>query len=66
MAPDHEKILRQEIRRAELQIFTAVRLARRAVMVGDLQGAVVTLRADADKIRPLSPALYEVIKTCPH
>ncbi|MDN7465756.1 hypothetical protein [Burkholderia gladioli] len=45
----------------DLSILTVVRVARDDLTRGELETAILRLRIDADKIRALSPALYEMI-----
>jgi hypothetical protein len=44
-------VLRRELQREDLQIFSAVRLALRDVRAGQPESAVARLRSDADKLR---------------
>ncbi|PEH40455.1 hypothetical protein CRM94_17220 [Burkholderia gladioli] len=61
MHNDELRALSNELGDDDLSIFTAVRLARDDVSQGDIETALSRLRIDADKIRTLSPRLYELI-----
>ncbi len=49
--PDELHILRRELQRPELRVYTAVVLASRDLDNGDIPGALARLRVDADKLR---------------
>ncbi len=61
LTTEHREMLRQELARDDLNIFSAVRLAQEACAVDNFDSAVMYLRSDADKIRTVSPALYALI-----
>lgn len=53
--------LMDEICREDLQDYTAVVMAYRALSRSDIVGALAHLKIDADKIRMVSPKLYKII-----
>lgn len=61
MHNDELRAFSNELGDDDLSIFTAVRLARDDIARGDIETAFSRLRIDADKIRTLSPRLYELI-----
>lgn len=62
LTADQRQTLRNELARPELTIFTAVRLARVEVAFGHFDAAMAYLSVDGDKLRTVSPALYELIQ----
>lgn len=61
LTPDQLEQLNHEVRREDLQAYTAIRMARRELAAGNVDGALATLRVDADKIRSYSPDLYALV-----
>lgn len=61
LSPDEIELLRRELSRDDLSIYTVVVMARQAVELGRYAEAVSRLRVDADKIRMHSRELYELI-----
>ncbi|HHK0379469.1 TPA: hypothetical protein ACQQJB_003643 [Pseudomonas aeruginosa] len=61
LSPEQIDLLRQELSRDDLSIYTVVIMARHAVEQGRYADAVSRLRVDADKIRMHSRELYELI-----
>jgi hypothetical protein len=55
------EILRRELAREDLEIYSAVHFARREIERDDPEAAIARLRVDADKIRMHSPELYAVV-----
>lgn len=45
------EILKKELQRPELRVFTVVVMASRDLEIGDVAGALARLRVDADKLR---------------
>lgn len=48
---DNLALLRAELERPDLQIYSVVVMARRDLAAGDVDAALVRLRVDADKLR---------------
>jgi hypothetical protein len=61
LSVEQRETLRREINRDDLNIYTAVVMARKDIEVGRYESAIARLRVDADKIRMHSAALYELI-----
>lgn len=61
LTPEQIDLLRQELARDDLSIYTVVIMARQAVELGRYAEAVSRLRVDADKIRMHSRELYDLI-----
>ncbi|MFU5275041.1 hypothetical protein ACM7YY_09955 [Pseudomonas aeruginosa] len=61
LSQDQKELLRRELSRDDLSIYTAVVMARQALELGRYAEAVSRLRVDADKIRMHSRELYDLI-----
>lgn len=65
LALSDEWALEDELYNEDLEIFVAVRMAQKAWEKRDVKGALAHLKIDADKIRTLSPKLYQVLMKQP-
>ena len=61
LSVEQREVLRRELAREDLAIYTVVRMAREEVAVGHFDTAVARLRVDADKILMHSQPLYDLI-----
>jgi hypothetical protein len=59
-----EAILRAELARPELRIYTVVVMAERDLAAGRLDAALARLRVDADKLRCHDTRLNELLASC--
>ena len=62
LSVEQRSLLRSELAREDLSSYTVVRLARKDVEVGHFDTAMARLRIDADKLRPESPVLIELMR----
>jgi hypothetical protein len=62
LTPEQVELLRQELAREDLSIYTVVVMARKEVELGRIDEAIARLRVDADKILVHSRELYDLIK----
>ncbi len=61
LSVEQREVLRRELAREDLAIYTVVRMAREEVAVEHFDAAVARLRVDADKILMHSRPLYDLI-----
>ncbi len=61
LSPEQVDLLRRELARDDLSIYTVVIMARQAVQLGRFTEAVSRLRVDADKIIMHSRELYDLV-----
>lgn len=61
LKPEQIDLLRQELARDDLSIYTVIIMARQAIELGRYAEALSRLRVDADKIRMHSRELYDLI-----
>ncbi|RGE40955.1 hypothetical protein DZC30_19600 [Comamonas testosteroni] len=57
------EILKQELLRPELRIYTVVVMATRDLESGDVSGALARLRVDADKLRAHNTQITRLLRT---
>lgn len=62
LTPEQVELLRQELARDDLSIYTVVLMARQEVELGRIDEAIARLHVDADKILAHSRELYDLIK----
>ena len=62
LSVEQRNILRHELDREDLSIFTCVRMARRDLDFGHFDSAMARLASESDKLRTYSKPLDELIK----
>lgn len=62
LSEDQRRILRNELARSDLSIFSCVALAKVELATGHYDAAIARLLVDADKIRTISRPLYDIVR----
>jgi hypothetical protein len=63
MTINQVRVIKEIALNPELQSLTAIRMAEKDLEAGEWSSAIARLKVDADKIRPLSQKLYDLINT---